>query len=94
MRMSRLLDAAATRPMGAGTGKTGPAVLCLTVLVLLAACGSAPVSTPADSSEIQTSALVDVRTGESFTLTSFPGKVTAVRGDDTVPHRQSCSRTY
>lgn len=61
------------------TGKTRQAALGL-MLVLLAACGSASVSTPAASGAIQTSALVDVRTGESFTLTSFPGKVTLVEG--------------
>ena len=67
-------------PVRASTGRTRKAALGLLVLVLLAACGSASVSTRVARSEIQTSALVDVRTGESFTLTSFPGKVTLVEG--------------
>ena len=72
---------APTRPR-ACLGKASRAALGLIASVLLAACGapsnSAPVSAATATREVLTSVLVDVRTGESFTLGTFPGKVTIV----------------
>ncbi len=68
-----------TRP-----GKTSRAALGLIASVLLAACGapsnSAPVSTSTATKEVLTSTLVYVRTGETFALGNFPGKITLVEG--------------
>lgn len=61
---------------------TSPWALGLIASVLLAACGtpsnSAPVSAATATTEVLTSVMVDVRTGESFALGTFLGKVTLV----------------